>query len=106
MKRPRKDGKPWVRVPILNTIPYTQEILAELRKGPVRSAQFPHIKHFHDKVSTLRKLLPEGYLIEGEYVWTKGKLGINHREYQYSLITPSRVSKPADSSTLSATHVS
>jgi hypothetical protein len=85
VKKPRKDGKPWVLVPILNTIPYTQEILAGLRRGPVCSAQFPHIKHFHDKVSTLRKLLPEGYLIEGEYEIAKGKF-LAHREYVYRLV--------------------
>ena len=85
MKKPRKDGKPWVPVPILNTIPYTQEILAELRRGPVVKAQFPHIKQFHDKVSTLRKLLPEGYLIEGEYEIAKGKF-LAHREYVYRLV--------------------
>jgi hypothetical protein len=100
-----KKGDPgWIPVQTLNTIPYTQEILAGLRKGPIVKSDFTHIKSLHDKISTLRKLLPQGYIITGHYIWTKGKFG-TYREYQYHLTTPSPVLRQDGSSTLSATPV-
>ncbi len=91
-----KGGEGWIDIPRINHTPYTQELLAELRKGPILRSAFPHILDVHDKISTLRKLLPEGHTIEGKRIWTKGKFG-TYRELQYRLTTPSRLSKQGDS---------